>query len=264
MSAVSVTIDRRCSVAALLLMVPVLFSMADAGGWMSQGISSLLQGGGAASGSGLFRAGLLCDILGAGCAVAAFALLLGRAADRVVRIALGVLVVAELYMFVYYIVLFCFPEGRAALPDAVGSVLLLVSIIACCYAWSLLLARPRLRSEERGWCVFLFMPYIMSFVAFYAPVWQQHIPAVEGNVRYLLDYSLLYTLFAYAWNVLRCVALWRFCQSSLFAVGCDAAPVRDGELSPINRYMLAIVISSFLAVQGLALVYSNFSLLKTL
>ena len=197
-------------------------------------------------------------------ALSAFIIIYPKAVDRNPRRALWVLSVCELYMFLYYSYMLLNPLSRNAVTDILGSMLLLLSIMVCCYGYSLFYACNRLEPERRSWAVFLFMSYIMSFTALFAPSWQSHIPFVEGNSKFMPDYSPLYVVFAFLWNLLRAVALWKLFTSSLFVENGKECDGDQSSLSPVNRYLLAILIASLFVVKGLALVYENTFLLLEL
>lgn len=254
-------ITRLQRYSALLLILPVAFSILDTGGWISDAIPSIMPGD---IEEQKFRTRLIYDILGAASAFAAFIILLRLAADKAVRTATRIIQFSELYMLLYYCYMFILPGGRSVESDALGSIGLLISIMASCYAWSILLARPGLENKERRWMIFIPMQYIMSFVAFYAMTWQQYIPSADKNTSMLLDYTFLYTLFALLWNVLRCIALWKACNANIYNGKYDDSPVAEGTYAFINRYTVAIAIASFLTIQGLALVYMNYDTLLTL
>lgn len=249
-------VGKRHIVAVSLSVVPVLFSLMNLDGTFFDSIAALLfenEDGSVAR----FRMTVLSEAAAALMAFAAFSLLYTLAASRNARMAAAVLALCELYMFSYYLYMLLNPESRSSSVDIAGSILLLISIIACCYGYSLFCADRRLEPERRSWAVFMFMPYIMSFAALFAPAWQQHIPLMEDNSRLMLDFSPLYQFFAFLWNVARCIAVWKLFTSSLFIKDGMACRDEAAELSPLNRYMLAILVASLFVVNGLALVYKN-------
>ena len=248
-------------VASLLLIFPIAFSVLDSGGWLTDSLASLIPG---ESEVQEFCARLMNVIIGAALSATAYAILLRNSADRATRISTGILLSCELYTMSYYGYMSFVPNERSAGLDAIGSSILLLSTIACCYAWSLILSHPKLSKKEKALMIFIPMQHIMSFVAFYAMTWQRHIPQFENNGTLLLDHTFLYPLFAIQWNILRCIAMWRFCHSELYGRTHEAAPDHTATYSPFNRYMAAIAIASYLVIQGLALVYQNTHLLMEL
>ena len=248
----------RQKIAAVLLILPIALSILDIGGWLSECLASFMPGSIEVQ---EFRSRLIYDISGAATSMAALYILLGLAGEKATRISTRILFFCELYTFIYYGYMFINPSGRTADTDAICSMGLLVSVIACCYAWSILLARPILEKKARLWMMFIAMQYIMSFVAFYAMTWQQHIPHTSNNISLLPDYTFLYSIYAAMWNILRCIALWKMCHSRLYDGTTVENENSEGEYSPINKYMIAIAIASFFIIKGLALVYKNYNLI---
>jgi hypothetical protein len=248
-------------VAALFLIFPIAFSVLEAGGWSTGSAASLIPGEDEVQ---EFRARLMNIIIGAGLSATAYIILLRHSAGRAIRTATGILLSCELYTLAYYGYMFLIPEGRSAESDAIGSTILLISTIACCYAWSLILSHPKLDKKEKAVMIFIPMQYTMSFVAFYAMTWQRYIPQLENNGTLLLDHTFLYVLFAILWNILRGTAMWKMCHSELYGNSHETTPGTEAAYSPFNRYMAAIAIASYLVIQGLALIYRNAHLLMEL
>lgn len=246
-------------VAAVLLMLPLLLSMV--GGNVLSSLLATVAGGDVQLLS--FRYSAILESLGAFSSLLAFVLLLRYVADRVVLNALRILVAAELYMALYWLLLFMVPDGRPAVAEVLGSSALLVAVIACCYAWSLMMGNDKLGKTERSWMPFMLMPYILSFAAFYATMWQRFVP--EGGVALLLDASPLYMFVAISFNILRCVAVWVFANSSLFnPLEGGSHHVSEGGYTPLNRYVLAVALSALFVVNALAWVYENMYLFYNL
>ena len=241
--------------AMLLLALPVFLSTLGAGGLFSYLLGAALGFDGDEA-VVAFRANVFAELLGALLSVAAFFLLLKYAAGRVVRRALWLLLFSELYMLYYWSASFVSPGVHTVGAELWGNTLLLLSVIVCCYAWSLLWRSDRLTVRERSWMLFLFMPYALSFVAFFAPMWQRYIP--EGSSMYLLpENNPVYILVAFVMNVMRVVGVWFFVNSRLFVAGNDEEQVADGEGSAINRCVLGVMVTAFFIINGLALVYRN-------
>lgn len=242
-------------VSGILLVLPIALEFLQANGFLSSGIA-YIAGLEDDYATGIFRTSIYGEIQSAAFAVIAFALLYRTTTEKVTKRATGILIAAESYMLAYNTILYIWPVSRNAVADATGNIILFVSVIASCYAWSLMVGSNRLKSAERAWAALLVLPYIMSFTAFYSPTWQQYIPQSEGNVRLLPEYTLLYTVFAGIFNILRAIALWKVCHSGLFGKSDGSSAASDNS-SPLNKYIAAIVIASFFVIQGLALVYRN-------
>lgn len=244
----------RNIVAALLLMLPSLLAVVGGQNLFAEIFELFAASGDDAVRS--FRANISLELFGAFCSSAAFSLLLLLSKERNVKIAISLLLAAEIYMCIYWAYMFVNPLSRPVLLDALLNMVLVIVVIGCCYGYSLLLSSRRLRGYDRVWVMFIFMSYIMSFVALYAPVWQRAVPSISGSRTLLMDNASVYVIFAFVWNVLRCYALWRLALSPLFA-GRDSIKENEGSLSPVNRYTVAVLVASLLAVKGLELVYSN-------
>ena len=241
--------------AMLLLALPAFLSMLGVGGVLSSFIETALGVDGDEA-EVAFRANVCAELLGALFSVVALLLLLKCAAGRAVRKALWLLVLPELYMLYYWYCTFMSPGRHTMGIELWGNVLLLLAVILCCYAWSLLWRNERLGEKERTWVLFLFMPYSLSFVAFFAPMWQQYVP--EGSSMYLLpENNPVYILFAFVMNVMRVVAVWFFVKSRLFATGQKGEETVENDSSALNRCVLGIMLSAFFIINGLALVYKN-------
>ena len=237
-SASSVRSGRHWA-AALLLVLPVVISIADAGGWLSSSVATLF--GGAANATVLFNVYMLREAFAAIATAVAFILLLPRSIDRVVRLALLLAVVANIYISAFYLLPVLFPSLLGGFPAAVGSTLLLLAVIVSCYACTLFVGHSALTMKERLWSLPLLLPYIMSFVTFYSPEFVQNIWSA-GDVQNLL------LAIAVVWSVVYGVALWRLAFSSLFA-GRGSATGEAASFSPLNIYMLAVALLSFVAVR---------------
>ncbi len=243
--------------AMLLLALPVFFSILGAGGVLSSLLGTLLDADGDEA-VRAFRANVCAELSGALFTVPAFLLLLGCAACKGVRRALWMLILAELYMFCYWLNAFLSPGKHAVGFELWGNTLLLLSVILCCYAWSLLWRNGRLTEKERTWVMFLFLPYTLSFVAFFAPMWQRYIP--EGGSMYLLpENNPVYMLVAFIINVLRLVGVWFFVKSRLFVAGYEDKEVVEEDSSALNRCVLGVMASAIFIINGLALLYKNAS-----
>lgn len=247
---------KRVRIAAMLMLaLPVFLSTLGAGGLFSSFLETLLGADGDEA-VVAFRANVCAELLGALLAVLAFFLLLKYAADRVVRKALWGLLFSELYMLYYWSASFISPGKHTVGAELWGNSLLLLSVIMCCYAWSLLWRSNRLRVRERSWVLFVFMPYALSFVAFFAPMWQRNIP--EGSSMYLLpENNPVYIFVALVMNLLRMVGIWFFVNSRLFVAGKGAEEQVVNDSSALNRCVLGIMLSAFFIINGLALVYKN-------
>lgn len=238
-SASSVRSGRQWA-AALLLVLPVVISIADAGGWLSSSVATLF--GGAANATVLFNVYMLREAFAAIATAVAFILLLPRSIDRVVRLALLLAVVANIYISAFYLLPVLFPPLLGGFPAAVGSTLLLLAVIVSCYACTLFVGHSALTVKERLWSLPLLLPYIMSFATFYSPEFVQNIWSV-GDVQNLL------LAIAVVWSVVYGVALWRLAFSSLFAGRGSATGDAASSFSPLNIYMLAVALLSFVAVR---------------
>lgn len=238
-SASSVRSGRQWA-AALLLVLPVVISIADAGGWLSSSVATLF--GGAANATVLFNVYMLREAFAAVATAVAFILLLPRSIDRVVRLALLLAVVANIYISAFYLLPVLFPSLLGGFPAAVGSTLLLLAVIVSCYACTLFVGHSALTMRERLWSLPLLLPYIMSFVTFYSPEFVQNIWSA-GDVQNLL------LAIAVVWSVVYGVALWRLAFSSLFAGRGSATGDAASSFSPLNIYMLAVALLSFVAVR---------------
>jgi hypothetical protein len=253
-------VGMRHLIAVLLLVLPTILSLSYLGDGLYDDIVRLVYDGGEESVLN-FRANVLGEIIASAMAVLAFAVIYPKAASGNAKFAMWVLSLCELYMFLYYSYMFAHPVSRSAGVDIMGGMLLLLTIMLCCYGYSLMYSDKSLEPERRSWAIVIFMSYIMSFMAFFAPSWQRHIPYVEGNSRFMLDFSPLYVVFACLWNLLRCIALWKLFTSSLFVNGKTCGNGEKSSCSPLNRYLLAILVASFLVIKGLELVYKNTSVL---
>ncbi len=238
-SASSVRSGRQWA-AALLLVLPVVISIADAGGWLSSSVATLF--GGAANATVLFNVYMLREAFAAIATAVAFILLLPRSIDRVVRLALLLAVVANIYISAFYLLPVLFPSLLGGFPAAVGSTLLLLAVIVSCYACTLFVGHSALTMKERLWSLPLLLPYIMSFVTFYSPEFVQNIWSA-GDVQNLL------LAIAVVWSVVYGVALWRLAFSALFAGRGGATGDAASSFSPLNIYMLAVALLSFVAVR---------------
>ena len=238
-SASSVRSGRQWA-AALLLVLPVVISIADAGGWLSSSVATLF--GGAANATVLFNVYMLREAFAAIATVVAFILLLPRSIDRVVRFALWLGVVTNIYISAFYLLPVLFPPLLAGFQAAVGSTLLLLAVIVSCYACTLFVGHSALTVKERLWCLPLLLPYIISFVAFYSPAFVQNIWSAGDMPNFLFVIALV-------WSVVYGVALWRLAFSSLFAGRGSATGDAASSFSPLNIYMLAVALLSFAIVQ---------------
>lgn len=226
--------------AALLLVLPVVISIADAGGWLSSSVATLF--GGAANATVLFNVYMLREAFAAIATAVAFILLLPRSIDRVVRFALWLGVVTNIYISAFYLLPVLFPSLLAGFQAAVGSTLLLLAVIVSCYACTLFVGHSALTVKERLWCLPLLLPYIISFVAFYSPAFVQNIWSAGDMPNFLFVIALV-------WSVVYGVALWRLAFSSLFAGRGSTAGDAASSFSPLNIYMLAVALLSFAIVQ---------------
>ncbi|MBQ5895343.1 MAG: hypothetical protein IIW75_02095 [Bacteroidaceae bacterium] len=239
--------------AMLLLALPVFLSTLGADSLFSSLLGAVLGVGGDEAVLA-FRANVCAELLGALFSVVAFLLLLKNAMDRMVRRGLWLLLLTELYMLYYWSVAFISPGEHAMGVELCGNTLLLLAVVVCCYAWSLLWRNNRLTGEERAWMLFLFMPYALSFVAFFAPMWQRYVP--EGSSMYLLpENNPVYILVAFVMNVMRVVAIWFFVNSRLFTAGHEEKDVPENDGTALNRCVLGVMLSAFFIINGLALVY---------
>lgn len=247
---------KRVRVAAmLLLMLPALLSLTGAGGALSSLFDGILQLDGDAA-VAAFRANISVELTAAFLSLLAFLLLLRYAADRSVRVALVLLAVAELYMAVYWLQSYLSPGERPFVADVLGNSALLLFTILCCYAWSLLLGNARLGADERSWVLFIYISYILSFVAFYAPMWQRFIPET-ATTALLPESSPVYLLVASLMNIIRCVAVRYFVFSPLFVEQREDGGVVKASLSPLNRYVVAVALAALFIIYGLAFLYRN-------
>lgn len=238
-SASSVRSGRQWA-AALLLVLPVVISIADAGGWLSSSLATLF--GGAANATVLFNVYMLREAFAAIATAVAFILLLPRSIDRVVRLALLLAAVANIYISAFYLLPMLFPSLLGGFPAAVGSTLLLLAVIVSCYACTLFVGHSALTMKERLWSLPLLLPYIMSFLTFYSPEFVQNILSAGDVQNLLLAISVV-------WSVVYGVALWRLAFSALFAGRGSTAGDDASSFSPLNIYMLAVALLSFVAVR---------------
>lgn len=255
-------IGKRHVFAVILLVLPSFLLLTGLGNLSTEWLVGALSDGGDEQVM-KFRVTVMNEIVASLFALVAFVLIYKKAVSRNARIALRILSVCELYMFSYYTYMFIHPLTRNALVDIIANLLLLVAIIVCCYGYSLFCADNRLEPERRSWAVLIPVTYIMSFTALFAPSWQRYIPLVEGNSSLMPDYSFLYVAFAIFWNIMRSVAVWELLTSSLFVDDGRAHVNEPSSMSPMNRYVLAILVASLFVVKGLAFVYENtFTLLE--
>ena len=120
-----------------------------------------------------------------------------------------------------------------------------------------------LSRSERSWVLFLFMPYALSFVAFFAPMWQRYVP--EGAGAYIFpENNPVYLLLALVMNVMRVVALWIFVNSRLFVLPDVTGNSADDDGRALNRCVFAVMLAAFFIINGLALVYKNVHLFSCL
>ena len=249
--------------AMLSLVLPVFLSIPGVSGVLAS-LLEAFTGTGGDEAIVAFRANLSAELFGALFSVVAFLLLIKCAADREVRNALWLLVLPELYMFYYWGSAFMSPGERAMRLELFGNSLLLLAVVWCCYAWSLLWRNGRLTAKERTWVQFLFLPYVLSFVAFFAPMWQRYIPEGAGNAL-SPENNPVYMLMAFVINAMRVVGIWFFVNSRLFVVGnwdedADEEDEEDeaaNDRSAMNRCVLGIMLSAFFVINGLALLYRN-------
>ena len=245
----------RRFVAMSLLILPVLLSLTGAGVFLSSLSDSLFFQSDNAEVSA-FRANIIVELFGALFSLSAFVVLLPFAADKAIRRALRLLVASELYMLLYWAVSYVSPVERYLFADMLGSSVLLLATIVCCYAWSLLLGNKRMGAAGRSWSIFIYLSYIFSFVAFYAPLWQRFIP--EGSpATYLPENSPAYIMVASLLNIIRCVAIKYFVYSPLFVNKDDSTEPLQCGFSPFNRFLLAVFLAAFFIVNALAFVYKN-------
>lgn len=249
-------------VVMLLLALPVLLSVFGGGKFVASMLASLFD----ISVDGMtdsFRSHACIELVGASFASVAFFILARYAADRVVRRALWLLVLSELYMFYYWLAAFLSPSKNSVEAELLGNSLLVLVVLVCCYAWSLLWRSNSLSRRERTWMQFLFMPYILSFVAFFAPMWQRFVPE-NYSVYMMPENNPVYIAVAIVMNVLRVVALWFFVKSSLFVPGPEKHECVYCDTSALNRCVLGVLISAFFVISGLAFVYRNVHLFSKL
>ena len=244
---------KRVRIAAMLMLaLPVFVSTLGGGKMLSSLLGTVLDVDGDEAVMA-FRANVCAELLGALFSVVAFFLLLKYAADRVARRALWLLLFSELYMLYYWSQAFVSPGAHTMSAELWGNTLLLLAVVVCCYAWSLLWRSKRLTKRERTWVLFLFMPYSLSLVAFFAPMWQQYVP--EGGGMFLLpENNPVYILVAFVMNVMRVVAIWFFVNSRLFTAEQEDE-ASENDCTALNRCVLGVMLSAFFIINGLALVY---------
>ena len=249
-------------VVMLLLALPVLLSVFGGGKFIASMLASLFD----ISVDGMtdsFRSHACIELVGASFASVAFFILARYAADRVVRRALWLLVISEIYMFYYWLAAFLSPSKNTVEAELLGNSLLVLMVLVCCYAWSLLWRSNRLTNLERTWVQFLIMPYALSFVAFFAPMWQRSVPE-SCSIYMLPENNPVYIMVALVMNVMRVVALWFFVKSRLFVAEHEKTADSDGDTFAINRCVLGVLISAFFVINGLAFVYRNVHLFSKL
>lgn len=241
--------------AMLLLALPVLLSIPGVSGVLSSLLETFV-GIGDDSAIVAFRTNVSAELFGALFSVVAFLLLLKCAADKAVRKALWQLVLPELYMFYYWYSAFVSPGGHVKQFEMLGNSLLLLSVVWCCYAWSLLWRNGGLSAKERSWVLFLFLPYVLSFAAFFAPMWQRYVPEGSG-LDMLPENNPVYILVAFVMNLMRVVGIWFFVNSRLFVAGYEADEDVDNDSTALNRCVLGVMFSAFFVINALALLYRN-------
>lgn len=193
----------------------------------------------------------------------AFLLLIGIAANRPTRVAVGIL--AGNWLFVNGVWYQIFPDGPNFLITLFDSFVFI-------YASSILLRNNKIAESRRKWIIMLPVSYIYGVFYTCACMAQNRADALDWLCRrfspvnvnhcfYYLEhvfFSSDFLWFQYIMQLLLCIAWFKLTHSEAFAPTYDDTPAPAGAYSPATKYMAMPIVCGLLCIATCLSLYHFF------
>lgn len=223
------SIRWRQIVAAILLCSPFFLSMAY--GFV---LPTLYDAGWSAE-----QIGISHSIIHTVFQLMAWLLLIGIAANRMTRVAVGVM--AGWILFSLVVSIWGYMGG------GIGNLMNLLDSFVFIYALSILLRNNEIAESRRKWIILLPVEFLYGVVLICAGVAQNAVP--EGfafELEYIFLYSAGFEWFSYILRLLLWIAYFKLTHSEAFAPTYDDTPAPAGAYSPATKYMAMPIICGLL------------------
>lgn len=202
--------------------------------------------------------------------IVALIILIRRANDRMSRIAVACGIVSN-FMFLalnaiqFYNYSSSFPSSD--LSDQLVSAMRIWGILDSLlwvYIYSLLQQNKWLSVSSRYWILFLAVSQVYGIIVWnvshvYDAAMPFYIPNRISDSYYCLFYmgSSIFKIWRFVYGVLLICACLKFAHCEIFYGDYDDTPIEKDRFNPLNKYMLAAVVGSVVALGLLWLLYSN-------
>lgn len=173
----------------------------------------------------------------------AWLLLIGIAANRMTRVAVGVMTGWTLLFFVLSLLadMGLFPDG------GIGNLMNLLDSFVFIYAFSILLRNNAIAESRRKWMILLPVGHLFGVVGICAGVAQQAVPdGFVFGVEHVFLFSSGFQWFNYILRLLLWIAWFKLTHSEAFAPTYDDTPAPAGAYSPATKYMAMPIICGLL------------------
>lgn len=173
----------------------------------------------------------------------AWLLLIGIAANRMTRVAVGVMAGWILFSLVLSILGYMgvFPDG------GIGNLMSLLDSFVFIYAFSILLRNNEIAESRRKWILLLPISHLYGVVWICATVAQNAVP--EGfafGIEHVFLVSSGFQWFMYILRLLLWIAYFKMTHSEAFAPTYYDTPAPAGAYSPATKYMAMPIICGLL------------------
>lgn len=226
------SIRWRQILAAILLCSPFFISMARAfvlptlfdAGWSHEQI------------------GICYSIIHTVSQLIAWLLLIGIAANRMTRVAVGMMAGWLLFSLVLSVLGY-----MGVFPDGLGNLMNPLDSFVFIYAYSILLRNNEIAESRRKWIILLPVEFLYGVILACAGVAQNTVP--EGFVfgfEHIFIFSNGFQWFSYILRLLLWIAWFKLTHSEAFAPTYDDSPAPEGAYSPATKYMAMPIICGLL------------------
>lgn len=178
----------------------------------------------------------------------AFLLLIGIAANRPTRVAMGIAAGWLIFTLVLDVLgpMLAFLETSGDLISLINS---LIDSLVFIYLFSILLRNNKIAESRRNWIILLPVGQLLGIVYLCAGLAQQALP--EGFVcgsEHIFFLSGGFRWFMYIMRLLLWIAWFKLTHSEAFAPTYDDSPAPAGAYSPATKYMAMPIVCGLLCI----------------
>lgn len=174
----------------------------------------------------------------------AFMLLIGIAANRMTRVAMGIaagwILLGLLLSLLGHLVAF---------PVVVSNLFSLIDSFIFIYVFSLLLRNNEIAESRRKWIILLPVGQLYGVLYICAGLAQKAVPeGFDFHYEHIFFFSSGFQWFIYIMRLLLWIAWFKLTHSEAFAPTYDDSPAPEGAYSPATKYMAMPIICAVLGV----------------